>query len=85
MKLPVFFPFYNIYSDLVKTALGLKSNQSIDQFFSDAGLKVVQIGNKKCVICEDILILLKPDLLRLRGSLRYEAKSDFSKKIDELE
>lgn len=80
MKLPTFFPFYNIYSDLVKTALGLKSNQSIDQFFSDAGLKVVQIANKKCVTCEDIMTLLRPEIMNLKGGLRYEAKTDFGKK-----
>jgi hypothetical protein len=81
MKHAIFFPLYNIYSDLVKTAIGLKDNRSVEQFFKDAGIKVHEIGNKKCVACEDLLNL---------GNAKqvfesYQARSELSKRIDNLE
>lgn len=81
MKHAVFFPLYNIYSDLVKTAIGLKDSRSVDQFFHDAGIKIHEVGKKKCVTCEDLLsVVTKKQVI-----MRYEAKSELSKKIDDLE
>lgn len=81
MKNVVFFPFYSIHSDLVKTAIGLKDNRSIEQFFCDAGIKVYEVGKKKCVTCEDLLKVVKDK----QAIMRYEAKSELSKKIDDIE
>jgi hypothetical protein len=77
----MFFPLYNIYSDLVKVALGLTDNRSVERFFRDAGVRIQRIGKKKCVACEDILNAMKAK----KSVLRYEARSALSRKIDELE
>lgn len=81
MKHAVFFPLYNIYSDLVKTAIGLKDNRSVEQFFREAGIKVHEVGKKKCVTCEDLLSVAK----NKQVFIKYEAKSELSKQIDDLE
>lgn len=81
MKHAIFFPLYNIYSDLVKTAIGLKDSRSVEQFFQEAGIKVHEIGKKKCVTCEDLLNVLKGKAI----VMRYEAKSDLSRTLDDLE
>lgn len=81
MKQAVYFPLYNIYSDLVKTAIGLKDNRSVEQFFEDVGVKVHEFGKRKCVKCDDLLgvTMNKPVFMT------YEAQSDLSRKIDDLE
>ena len=81
MKQTTFFPIYSIHSDLVKSALGLKDSRSIEKFFNEARIKVHDIGGKKCVMCEDLLTITKPN----PQVFRYEAQSDFSKEIDDLE
>jgi hypothetical protein len=82
MKHPVFFPFYNIYSELVKTAIGLKDTRSIDQFFKDAGVEIRLIGKKKCVTCEDLLnVLTKTQVV----VMEYVARTPLSRKIEEME
>lgn len=81
MKHTIFFPWYNIYSDLVKTAIGLKDNRSVEQFFREAGIKIRDIGKKKCVTCEDLLNVAK----NKQVIMKYDAQSDLSKKIDDLE
>lgn len=43
----IFIPFYNIHSDLVKTALGMKDTRSIERFFRRAEIKIHEIGGKK--------------------------------------
>lgn len=82
MKHPVFFPLYNIYSDLVKAAIGLKDTRSVEQFFQQAGVKIHDIGNKKCVACEDLLNILTR---KKQVVFKYEAQSELSKQIDKLE
>lgn len=82
MKTAVFFPLYNIHSELVKTALGLKDNRSIEQFFLEAGIKIREIGKKKCVTCEDLLNVVK---INKQVVMRYEAKSDLSRQLNDLE
>lgn len=82
MKSAIFFPFYNIYSDLVKIAIGLKDNRSIEQFFQEAGIKIMDVGKKKCVTCEDLLNVVKNNKPVV---MRYEPQSDISKQISELE
>lgn len=79
----VFFPLYNIFSDLVKAALGLKDTRSIEQFFRAAGVKIHLLGTKKCVACEDLLNVVSGG--HQKQATPYEAKSKFSKRIDELE
>lgn len=81
MKHPIFFPFYNIYSDIVKTSLGLKSNRTIESFFKEAGIPVVIIGTKKCVTCEELLNAAKDK----KVFATYVAQSARSKMLDELE
>lgn len=81
MKHAIFFPLYNIFSDLVKTAIGLKDSRAVEQFFRDAGVKIHDVGKKKCVTCEDLLNVVK----NKQVIIRYEAKSELSKKIDDLE
>lgn len=81
MKTPIFFPFYNIHSDLVKTAIGLKDTRSIEQFFINANIKITLIGKKKCVTYDDLMNAVKPTPV----VLRYEPKSTLSKRIDEIE
>lgn len=81
MKNAIFFPFYNIHSDLVKTAIGLKDNRSVELFFRDAGIIIREVGKKKCVTCEDLLNVLK----KKQVYMKYEAQSDLSKQIDNLE
>ncbi len=81
MKSVIFFPFYNIHSDLVKTAIGLKDSRSVEQFFREAGIKVREIGKKKCVTCEDLLNVSKNKPV----FMEYEARSELSKQIDKLE
>lgn len=76
-----FFPLYNIYSDLVKVALGLTDNRSIERFFRDAGVRIQRIGKKKCVACEDLLNVLKGK----KRVARYQAPTIVSKEIDDLE
>lgn len=83
MKSAVFFPWYNIYSDLVKSAIGLKDNRSIEQFFNEAGIKIRDIGKKKCVTCEDLLNVVS--VKNKQVFMNYEARSELSKQIDELE
>lgn len=70
-----------IYSDLVKTAIGLKDIRSIEQFFRDAGVKIHEIGKKKCVTCEDLLNVVK----NLRAVMKYVGKTNISKQIEDLE
>jgi hypothetical protein len=82
MKNAIFFPFYNIHSNLVKTAIGLMDNRSVEQFFREAGIKVHDVGKKKCVTCEDLLNLVKINKLVV---MRYEPQSELSKQINELE
>lgn len=77
----IFFPLYNIHSDLVKTAIGLKDNRAVEQFFKAAGIEILQIGTKRCVRCEDLLNFGRSKEI----FSPYEAKSKFSKEIDELE
>lgn len=72
MKHPVFFPVYNIYSDLVRTAIGLKDTRSIEKFFEEAGIKVHDIGGKKCILCEDLLNITKPKPQVYERKLRKE-------------
>jgi hypothetical protein len=81
MKHAIFFPLYYIFSDLVKTAIGVRDSRSVEQFFHDAGIKIHEIGKKKCVTCEDLLNAIK----NKQVIMRYEAKSELSKKIDTLE
>lgn len=81
MKHVIFFPFYNIYSDLVRTAIGLKDSRSVEQFFREAGIKIYEIGKKKCVTCEDLLNVAS----NKQVFMNYEAKSELSKQIDNLE
>lgn len=81
MKQPVYFPLYSIHSDLVKTALGMKDVRSVEKWLEEAGVPVVQIGNKKMVTCEDLLNA-KPDSTQVLAY--YRSKSDFSKQIDDL-
>jgi hypothetical protein len=76
-----FFPLYNIYSDLVKVALGLTDNRSVERFFRDAGIRVQRIGKKKCVACEDLLNIMKGK----KKVLRYKAPIIVSKEVDDLE
>lgn len=80
MEHPLYFPFYCIYSDIVKSALGLKDSRSIEGFFVRAGVTVHIIGGKKCVMCDDLLNLTKPQPV----IMRYEAQSDLSREIDRL-
>lgn len=81
MKQAIFFPLYNIHSDLVKTAIGLKDNRAIEQFFKEAGIEIHEVGKKKCVRCEDLLNFAKNKTV----FLNYKAQSDLSKDIDDLE
>jgi hypothetical protein len=81
MKHAIFFPLYNIHSVLVKTALGLKDSRSVEQFFRAAGIKIREVGKKKCVTCEDLLSVTKDKQV----IFKYEAKSALSKQIDQLE
>jgi hypothetical protein len=81
MKNAIFFPFYNIHSDLVKAAIGLKDSRSIEQFFREAGITVREIGKKKCVTCEDLLNVSKNKPVLMK----YEAQSAISKQINNLE
>lgn len=81
MKHAIFFPLYNIYSDLVKTAIGLKDTRSIEQFFRDAGVRIHEIGKKKCVTCEDLLNIIKTP----QSVMTYAAKTEISKQIEDLE
>jgi hypothetical protein len=81
MKHAIFFPLYNIHSDLVKAAIGLKDNRSVEQFFLEAGIKIREIGRKKCVTCEDLLNIVK----NKQVIIRYEGQSNLSKQIDKLE
>lgn len=80
MRQTIFFPFYHIYSDLVRTALGLKDSRSVERFFKEAGIKIYEIGNRKCVVCEDLLSVTKPKPV----IFRYEGKSEISRKLDEM-
>ena len=80
MKQTVYFPVYNIYSDLVKTAIGLKDSRSIEKFFIEAGVKIHDIGGKRVVMCQDLLGLTS----NTKVFLNYEAKSSFSREIDDL-
>jgi hypothetical protein len=82
MKHAIFFPLYNIHSDLVKTAIGLKDNRAVEQFFREAGVVVRNIGKKRCVTCEDLLSITTKKQVVI---MRYEAQSELSKQIDELE
>jgi hypothetical protein len=82
MKNAIFFPFYSIHSNLVKAAIGLKDSRSVEQFFREAGIAVRDIGKKKCVSCEDLLNAMKNNKQTI---MRYEAKSDFSKQLNDLE
>lgn len=77
-----FFPLYSIYSDLVRVALGLSDTRSIMRFFREAGIKVHVIGKRKCVTCEDLLNVVKNNK---PVAFRYEARSDLSKQIDDLD
>jgi hypothetical protein len=81
MKHAIFFPLYYIHSDLVKTAIGLKDSRSVEQFFHEAGIKIHEVGKKKCVTCEDLLSVTKAKQV----IFRYEAKSALSKQFDQLE
>ena len=81
MKEPIFFPFYNIHSDLVKTAIGLTDNRSVELFFINAKIRITPIGKKKCVTYDDLMNATKPSPV----VLRYEPKSQLSKRIDEIE
>jgi hypothetical protein len=80
MKQLIFFPFYHIYSDIVKTALGLKDTRSIERFFKGSGIKVHDIGGKKCVTCEDLFYVTKPKT----QIFRYKAQGKNAKKIDAM-
>lgn len=80
MKTFIFFPFYNIHADLVKAALGLNDNRSIENFFQKAGVPILMIGNKKCVSCEDLMSVFKKKPV----IMRYEAQSELSRLIDEI-
>jgi hypothetical protein len=81
MKHAIFFPLYNIYSDLVKTAMGLKDNRSVEQFFKEAGIQIHEIGKKKCIRCEDLLNIVKNGMT----IIEYKAQSKLSKRIENLE
>lgn len=81
MKQAIFFPLYNIFSDLVKTSIGLKGSRSIEKFFKDAGIEVHEVGKKKCVTCEDLLKAVS----NKQVFIRYEAQSELSKEFDKLE
>lgn len=81
MKQPIFFPFYSIYSDIVKTSLGLKDNRSIEKFFKEAGIKVYDIGEKKCVLCEDLLAVTKPKPVIFRYTPQSELERQIYKKF----
>ena len=81
MKHTIYFPLYNIHSDLVKTAIGLKDNRSVEQFFKEAGIEILDIGKKRCVKCEDILNVARGRI----SYMKYEAQSELSKQIDNLE
>lgn len=76
----ILFPFYNIHSDLVKTALGMKDTRSIERFFRRAEIKIHEIGGKRCVLCEDLLAVTKPK----PQVFQYEPQSNFSREIDDL-
>ena len=78
MKQPVFFPLYNIHSDLVKSAIGLKDNRSVEQFFREAGVEVRDVGGKRMVTCEDLVNISKPQPV----FVTYKGKS---RKFDDLE
>ena len=80
MKSEVFFPIYSIHSDLVKTSLGLTDNRSIEKFFREAGIKVHEIGKKKCVMCQDLLNLIteKPVIMS------YKPQSNHSQEIFDM-
>lgn len=81
MKHPTFFPIYSIHSDLVKTALGLKDNRSVEQFFKVAGIKIHQLGNKKVITCEDLLnVTTKVNA----AASTYEPRSDMARGLDDM-
>lgn len=77
----IYFPIYHIFSDLVKTAIGVNSSRSIERFFRDAGIKVHDISGKKCVTCEDLLALGKDNKQRI---MEYEPQSDLSRELFEM-
>lgn len=80
MKSEIFFPIYSITSDIVKTSLGLQDPRSIEKFFREAGIKIHEIGKKKCVKCEDLLNLNteKPVIMN------YKPQSKHSKEIFDM-
>lgn len=81
MKHAIFFPLYNIHSDLVKAAIGVKDNRSVEHFFLNAGVKIRMIGKKKCVTYDDIVSVVS---MKKPPVLRYDAQSELSRMIDEL-
>lgn len=83
MKTPVYFPIYNIHSDLVKTALGLRDNRSIEKFMETAGVPIKLIGNKQCVFCEDLFNVIDSKSRSRLGA--YDESDDYHKSLEKYD
>lgn len=81
-KLPIYFPFYHIYSPLVKSAIGRKDPRAIKLWFEKAGIPIHKRAGIEIVMCED---LINADLLNQEGLLNYEAKGSSAKALEELD
>ena len=78
---PAYFPIYDIRSDLVKSALGLKDNRSVEKWLNAAGITIHNIGTRRVVKCED---LFNVSTNESKGFVPYESKGKYSKQLDEL-
>ena len=81
MKHPVYFPLYNIQSDLVKTALGLKDNRSIEKWLQQVGINIQEVAGKKLISCED---LMRAPRGFSKSLTRYSAISNEAQEINNL-
>lgn len=79
---PTYFPLYSVNSPLLKAALGVSDNRSVESWLNKANVPVHNIGGKKMIQLEDILRLTKTQSTKV---VNYTAKSAAAKKLDDLE
>ncbi len=81
-RIPNYFPFYDISSPIVKSALGIEDRRTLIKRFTDAGIEIVKVGSMKCVRCEDLLKVLDKTSME---SLTYHSIGKHSQDLSEFE
>ena len=85
MEKTTYFPFYYIYSDIVKVALGVKDNRAVVSKLRTAKIKIRVRGRLKFIKTEDILSMIEECEEEDSMFPTYRGKGNGAKLIDDLE